>query len=52
MEMTLDGETVMLNAGDPSVLVARRVVHSFRSFKGERLVVRERPDPAGLYKAL
>ncbi|ETS73148.1 hypothetical protein PFICI_15093 [Pestalotiopsis fici W106-1] len=52
MEVSLDGQKVIVEAGDPPVLVARRVVHSIKSFEGERLVFRERPDPAGLYKAL
>ncbi|KAI1324473.1 hypothetical protein F5Y16DRAFT_402321 [Xylariaceae sp. FL0255] len=51
-EFTLNGEKVILKPGDPPVFVARRVVHSFRSFPGEPVILRERPDPAGLYKAL
>lgn len=52
IEMTLDGKKSIINGGDPEVLVPRRAVHSFTGFKGEKLVIRERPDPAGLYKAL
>lgn len=52
MEVTLNGEKVILEAGDPAVLVPRRVVHSIQAFKGEKLVFRERPDPAGMYKAM
>lgn len=52
MEVTLDGEKIIVKAGDPSILVARRIVHSIKSFEGERLVFRERPDPGGLHKAL
>lgn len=52
LELTLNGETVILKAGDPEVLVPRRVVHGFSSFEGERVILRERPNPAGLYKAL
>ncbi|KAI1125117.1 hypothetical protein F5Y10DRAFT_14663 [Nemania abortiva] len=52
IEVTLNGEKVILKAGDPAVLVPRRTVHSFTSFKGERVILRERPDPAGPYKAL
>ncbi|OTB08949.1 hypothetical protein M426DRAFT_6980 [Hypoxylon sp. CI-4A] len=51
-EVTLDGEKVILQAGDPAVRVPRRVVHSMRGFEGERLVLRESADPAGIYKAL
>jgi mannose-6-phosphate isomerase-like protein (cupin superfamily) len=52
MELTVNGETTIVNAGDPAVLVPRRAVHSVKGFKGEKLIFRERPDPAGLYKAL
>ncbi|KAI0895384.1 hypothetical protein F4806DRAFT_80039 [Annulohypoxylon nitens] len=52
IEVTLNGEKIILEAGDPSIFVPRRAVHSVRSFKGERVVFRERPDPAGLYKAM
>lgn len=52
VEMTLDGKTTIVNAGDPEVLVPRRTVHSVKGFKGEKLIFREKPDPAGLYKAL
>lgn len=50
--MTLDGKTIIVKAGDPAVLIKRRVVHSVQSFKGERTVFREQPDTAGDYKAL
>ncbi|KAI9162781.1 hypothetical protein HJFPF1_04373 [Paramyrothecium foliicola] len=52
VEITLDGRTTIMNAGDPAVLVPRRTVHSVKGFQGERLVFREKPDPAGIYKAL
>ncbi|KAI0486323.1 hypothetical protein F4859DRAFT_469895 [Xylaria cf. heliscus] len=52
LELTLNGDKVILKAGDPAMFVPRRVVHSFTSFKGERVILRERPDPAGLHKAL
>ncbi|KAI0555629.1 hypothetical protein F4679DRAFT_590704 [Xylaria curta] len=52
IEFTLNGEQIILNAGDPELFVPRRVVHSFKSFKGEKSILRERPDPAGIYKAL
>ncbi|KAI1384067.1 uncharacterized protein F4822DRAFT_434014 [Hypoxylon trugodes] len=52
IELSLDGEKIILRAGDPAILVRRRVVHGFKGFVGERLVFRERPDPAGMYKAL
>jgi mannose-6-phosphate isomerase-like protein (cupin superfamily) len=52
VEMTIGGTVSILNAGDPPAVIPRRVVHSFKSFKGERLVVCESPDPPGLYKGL
>ncbi|KAI1100846.1 hypothetical protein F4804DRAFT_317698 [Jackrogersella minutella] len=52
MEVTLNGDKVILRAGDPVVYIPRRVPHSMKGFKGEKLVFRERPDPAGMYKAL
>ncbi|KIM93742.1 hypothetical protein OIDMADRAFT_21493 [Oidiodendron maius Zn] len=52
VEITLDGKTTLMKAGDPAVLVPRRAVHSVKGFKGERLIFREKPDPAGIYKAL
>ncbi|KAI0202413.1 hypothetical protein F4808DRAFT_421540 [Astrocystis sublimbata] len=52
IELTLNGDTVILSPGDPALLVPRRAIHSFVSFAGERVVLRERPDPAGLYKAM
>lgn len=50
--VTCNSETIELKAGDPAFLIPRRAVHSIQTFKGERLVMRERPDPPGLYKAL
>ncbi|KAI1409704.1 hypothetical protein F5Y13DRAFT_169300 [Hypoxylon sp. FL1857] len=52
MEITLNGDKFVLKAGDPAVLVPRRAPHSIKGFIGERLVFRERPDPAGMYKAM
>jgi mannose-6-phosphate isomerase-like protein (cupin superfamily) len=52
VEITLDGKTSVIKAGDPAVLVPRRAVHSIKGFKGEKLIFREKPDPAGIYKAL
>ncbi len=52
VEVTLNGDKVIVKAGDPAVRVPRRVVHSIRGFKGEKLIFRERPDPAGMYKAM
>lgn len=47
MEVTINGDKVILKAGDPAVLVPRRVVHSIKGFPDEKLIFRERPDPAG-----
>ncbi|KAI1244676.1 hypothetical protein MGN70_014553 [Eutypa lata] len=52
MEVTINGDKVILKAGDPTVLVPRRVVHSIKGFPDEKLIFRERPDPAGIYKAM
>jgi mannose-6-phosphate isomerase-like protein (cupin superfamily) len=52
VEITLNGKTIPMKAGDPEVLVPRRAVHSVKGFKGEKLIFREKPDPAGIYKAL
>ncbi|KAI2607144.1 uncharacterized protein GGS25DRAFT_494566 [Hypoxylon fragiforme] len=52
VEITLNGDKVLMKAGDPAVRVSRRAVHSIKGFRDERLVLRERPDPAGMYKAL
>ncbi|KAI1425315.1 hypothetical protein F5Y12DRAFT_747939 [Xylaria sp. FL1777] len=51
-KLTLDGKEIIVKAGDPPVLIARRVVHSVESFKGERAIIQERPSPGGIYKAL
>lgn len=51
VQVTLNGQTTILRAGDPSMVIPRRAVHSFKGFKGERLVVREQADPPGDYKA-
>ncbi|KAI0967661.1 hypothetical protein F4678DRAFT_465261 [Xylaria arbuscula] len=52
LKITLNGKEIIVKSGDPSVLVARRVVHSLETFKGERAVIQERPSPGGVYKAL
>lgn len=50
--ITVNGEIVLLSAGDPTLSVPRRVVHGIQGFKGERLVIREQADPAGDYKVM
>jgi quercetin dioxygenase-like cupin family protein len=50
VKVTLDGVTSILSAGE-SVYIEAYVVHGFEGFVGERVVVRERADPAGDYKA-
>ncbi|KAI2638972.1 hypothetical protein GGS26DRAFT_587743 [Hypomontagnella submonticulosa] len=52
VEITLNGDKFILKACDPAVLVPRRARHSVKGFVGERLVFRERADPAGMYKAM
>ncbi|KAK6085548.1 hypothetical protein SCUP515_00655 [Seiridium cupressi] len=52
IEATLDGRKKVVRAGDPDLIIPPRAVHSLQGFKGEKLVVRERTDPAGDSKAL
>ncbi|KAI1402772.1 hypothetical protein F4819DRAFT_507228 [Hypoxylon fuscum] len=52
LEVTVNGDKIVLKAGDPAVFVPRRIVHSMKGFEGEKLIFRERPDPAGMYKAM
>jgi hypothetical protein len=48
----MDGKKTIVKEGDPTVFVPALSVHGFKGFKGEPMVVRERADPAGEYKAL
>ena len=52
LEVTLDGKHIILKAGDAPLILPRRAVHAMKSFKGEKVVFREQPDPPGMYKAL
>ena len=52
LEVTLNGEKILLKPGDPALIIKPRCIHSMKGFKGERLVFREQVDPPGLYKAL
>ncbi|KAI0902860.1 hypothetical protein F4823DRAFT_361633 [Ustulina deusta] len=52
IKITLNGEAYIVNAGDPPLLIARRVVHSIQTFKGEKVVGQERVIPGGKYKFL
>ncbi|KAI0132623.1 hypothetical protein BJ170DRAFT_614683 [Xylariales sp. AK1849] len=52
VEVTLNGVKKLFRAGDQDLLIPARAVHSVRGFEGERLVMRERSDPPGDYKAL
>ncbi|KAI0102842.1 hypothetical protein GGR51DRAFT_526389 [Nemania sp. FL0031] len=52
IKITLNGEARIVNAGDPPLLIARRVVHSIQSFKGEKAIAQERVIPGGKYKFL
>ncbi|KAI0184742.1 hypothetical protein EV127DRAFT_443326 [Xylaria flabelliformis] len=52
VKVTLNGEEHIVKAGDPPVLIARRVVHRIQSFKGETAVLQERPIPGGNYKLM
>ncbi|KAI3399147.1 hypothetical protein diail_7726 [Diaporthe ilicicola] len=51
VRVTIDGATRVAGAGD-KVHIPAGAVHGFKGFPGERLVVRERADPAGEYKQL
>ncbi|KAK7920041.1 hypothetical protein PG985_008063 [Apiospora marii] len=50
LEFTLDGKVTVLRVGDPTLYVPPKMVHSIRSFPGERMVAQERADPPGTYK--
>ena len=52
VEITLNGNTAVVKAGDSAVLVPRRTAHSIKGFQGEKLIFREQSDPVGIYKAL
>lgn len=51
--ITLDGKPNVVCATDPNptVYIPARHTHSMQGFEGERLVLQERADPAGRYKA-
>ncbi|KAH7058936.1 hypothetical protein B0J12DRAFT_772673 [Macrophomina phaseolina] len=51
--ITLDGKTRIVHADDPdpTVYIPAWHTHSMQGFEGEKLVLQERADPAGLYKA-
>lgn len=51
MQVTLEGTTRIVTPSDGELLIAKRQVHSFKSFKGERMVFEERTSPPGDYKA-
>ena len=42
VEFMLDGNKILLQAGDPELFFPRRHVHSFKFFKGEPAVLKER----------
>ncbi|KAK8017901.1 hypothetical protein PG993_014227 [Apiospora rasikravindrae] len=50
LEITVDGKVIILKAGDPTLYVPPKAVHSIRSFPGERMVAQERAEPPGMYK--
>ena len=52
IEITVDGKKTVQKAGEPPSFIPVRAVHSMKGFKGERLVLREQADPAGIYKAM
>ena len=52
VQITLGGKVIILKAGDPSVHIPSRVIHSIQGFKGERLVLREQADPDGVHKIM
>ncbi|KAI1498338.1 hypothetical protein F5X99DRAFT_393779 [Biscogniauxia marginata] len=50
--VTVEGKTTILEAGGEPLLIPRWNVHSFTSFKGEAMTLKERTDPTGEHKAL
>ncbi|CZR62972.1 uncharacterized protein PAC_12869 [Phialocephala subalpina] len=50
--VTVEGKTTILAAGDKPVFIPRWHVHSFTSFEGEEMVLKERTDPTGPFKGL
>ncbi|KAH7010741.1 hypothetical protein B0J12DRAFT_751381 [Macrophomina phaseolina] len=49
--VTVEGKTSRVHSGDPECVVPATQVHSIKSIRGEKMVLRESPEPAGLYKA-
>lgn len=52
VELSINGKKRVISAGDPEVTIQPYDIHGLQGFKGERLVIRERADTAGNYKAL
>ena len=50
VEFTLDGKVVVLTPADEPIKIPRWHVHSFRFFKGEPAVFKEKTDPTGEFK--
>ncbi len=52
LEVTVEGITRIIIAGDDPAFIPRWHVHSMKGFKGEKLVFQEKAVPAGPTKAL
>lgn len=46
---TVGGKTSVVRAGE-TIFIPKRTLHCIKGFAGERMVLRERADPAGDYK--
>ena len=52
MTVTVEGKTTVVSAGNDTVVIPRRHIHSFCGFRGEKTIFEERNDPPGIYKPL
>lgn len=52
MKFLIDGNSVIVSAGDPPLIIPKGHVHGFMAFKGERVTIKESTRPSGDFKAL
>ena len=50
VEFTANGQTTVVSAGDPKLVIPRLHVHSIRFLKGKSAVFTEKTDPPGDFK--
>ena len=50
VELTAEGKTTILKAGDPKLVIPRWHVHGFSFIKGEAATLKEYTDPPGNFK--